>query len=206
MSVSKSLLFRNRHESTLKEYFATDFQYFCSIHHVFYKLLSIKISLKKVKSFLRFWKEEAKSSFNKKVPRQEKTRTAARGSSKSDNAWWIFFSSNYNCTPSTSRAKIKVGESKKTLGPEESSNADFTDSEFTSIELESDSETVPESYHYPTGQYIVSPELIRVEDRFMVRSCSAFLWWTLPLTRVKMPALLKVQNYSGQIIIVQWVW
>ena len=28
----------NRHVSTLKEYFATDFQYFCSVHHVFYKL------------------------------------------------------------------------------------------------------------------------------------------------------------------------
>ena len=28
----------NRHVSMLKEYFATDFQYFCSVHHVFYKL------------------------------------------------------------------------------------------------------------------------------------------------------------------------
>ena len=54
---------------------------------------------------------------------------------------------NVNCTPSTSRAKIKVGESKKTLGLEESSDADFTDSEFSSIESESDSETALESYH-----------------------------------------------------------
>ena len=45
---------------------------------------------------------------------------------------------NVNCTPSTSGAKIKVGESKKTLGLEESSDADFTDSEFSSIESESD--------------------------------------------------------------------
>ena len=51
---------------------------------------------------------------------------------------------NVNYTPSTSGAKIKVGESKKTLGLEESSNADFTDSEFSSIESESDRQTVPE--------------------------------------------------------------
>ena len=54
---------------------------------------------------------------------------------------------NVNCTPSTSGAKIKVGESKKTLGLEESSDADFTDSEFSSTESESDSETALESYH-----------------------------------------------------------
>ena len=42
----------------------------------------------KIKSFLRFWKEEAKSSFNKKVPRQDKKKEladTARGSSKSGN-------------------------------------------------------------------------------------------------------------------------
>ena len=65
--------------------------------------------------------------------------------------------------------------SRKTLGLEESSDADFTDSEFPIIESESDCETAPESYHYPPGQYIVSPELNRVEDRSVVRSCSAFL-------------------------------
>ena len=54
---------------------------------------------------------------------------------------------NVNCTPSTSRTKTKVGESKKTLGLEESSDADFTDSEFLSIESESDNETAPESDH-----------------------------------------------------------
>ena len=54
---------------------------------------------------------------------------------------------NVNCIPSTSGAKVKVGKSKKTLGLEESSDADFTDSEFLSIESESDSETVLESYH-----------------------------------------------------------
>ena len=51
----------------------------------------------------------------------------------------------------------------------------LNDSEFTGIELESDSETAPESYHYLPGQYIISPEFIRVEDRSVVRSCSAFL-------------------------------
>ena len=65
--------------------------------------------------------------------------------------------------------------SRKTLGLEESSDADFTDSEFPIIESESDCETAPESYHYPPGQYIVSPELNRVEGRSVVRSCSAFL-------------------------------
>ena len=45
-----------------------------------------------------------------------------------------------NCTPSTSGAKIKVGL-------EESSDADFTDSELSSTESESDSETALESYH-----------------------------------------------------------
>ena len=54
---------------------------------------------------------------------------------------------NVNCTPNTSGAKIKVGKSKKTLSLEESSDADFTDSEFSSIESESDSETALESYH-----------------------------------------------------------
>ena len=47
---------------------------------------------------------------------------------------------NVNCTPSTSGAEIKVGL-------EESSDADFTDSELSSIESESDSETALESYH-----------------------------------------------------------
>ena len=47
---------------------------------------------------------------------------------------------NINCTPSTSGAKIKVGL-------EESSDADFTDSELSSIESKSDSKTVLESYH-----------------------------------------------------------
>ena len=45
-----------------------------------------------------------------------------------------------NCTPSTSGAKIKVGL-------KESSDADFADSELSSIESESDSETALESYH-----------------------------------------------------------
>ena len=94
--------------------------------------------------------------------------------------------------------------SRKTLGLEESSDTDFTDSEFTIIESESDSETAPENYYYPPGQYIFSPELNRVEDRSVVRSCSAFLWWILPLTRVEMPALLKSTrlwwaNYMGLI-------
>ena len=65
--------------------------------------------------------------------------------------------------------------SRKTLGLEESSDADFTDSEFTIIESESDSETAPENYYYQPGQYIFSPELNRVEDRSVIRSCSAFL-------------------------------
>ena len=54
---------------------------------------------------------------------------------------------NVNCTPSTNGAKVKVGKSKKTLGLEESSDADVTDSEFLSIASESDSETALESYH-----------------------------------------------------------
>ena len=62
--------------------------------------------------------------------------TAARGSSKSSNAWWISFSSK-KCKlyPQVQvELKIKVAESKKTLSLEESSDADFTDSEFSSIE------------------------------------------------------------------------
>ena len=52
---------------------------------------------------------------------------------------------NVNCTPSTSRAKSKIGESKKTLGLEESSDTGFRyrfhSLEFSSTESESDSET-----------------------------------------------------------------
>ena len=112
-----------------------------------------KNKFKKIKSFLRFWKEEGKSSFNKKVPRQEEKRTCRHGPRlvvRARTAMLDEFPSvpkNVNCTPRKSGAEIKAGESKKTLGLEESSDADFTDSEFSSIESESDSETALESYH-----------------------------------------------------------
>ena len=87
-----------------------------------------------------------------------------------------FSSVPINCTPSTSRAKLRSAKARK---PSVSKRAPIqillNDSEFTSIESESDNEMVPESYHYPPGQYIVSPEFIRVEDRSVVCSCSAFL-------------------------------
>ena len=40
----------NRHVSTLKEYFATHFQYFCSMHHVFYKLFKKNMNKNKSKN------------------------------------------------------------------------------------------------------------------------------------------------------------
>ena len=58
--------------STLKEYFATDFQYFCSMHHVFYKLLSIKIGLKKFKSFCASGRKKRRAASTRKFPGKRK--------------------------------------------------------------------------------------------------------------------------------------
>ena len=108
-----------------------------------------KIKSKKFKSFLCFWKKEARSSFSKKVPRQEKKELA-----DTDRISWFEQEQDYGLMnllqlQKASRARSKIGERKK-LSPLKRAPMQISLIQNSQVqELESDGETASGSYHYP---------------------------------------------------------